>query len=110
MKDIPHFEGFGWHSTITSKDLSNLRNSYGIPDLILLELPRKGAIDEEGFAEKVALLVCALTHSLRLPFCCPIRDFLDLLELDLVQLRSHAWIVLLCSCRTWSPLRKNTQT
>lgn len=64
---------------------------------MVLTLPSMGTVDKDGFSGRVALPICALTHSLLLPFCCSFRDVLDFLLLAFAQLHSHACRVFLCS-------------
>lgn len=75
---------------------TKLRDSYGIPDSVVLEVPLQGAIDEKGFTEKVALTVGSISHGLWLPFCRPVRDILDYSKLAPGQLHSNAWRILMC--------------
>lgn len=87
--DVPTFEGYGW-SSLQPCDLKNLWEDFCILDTAFLKIPALGCVDEEGFSDKVALTMCALTHELRLPFCHPLHNILDLLLIAPTQLHPYA--------------------
>lgn len=99
--DVPYYERYNWSFVLTMTDLRKLRDSYGILDSVVLEVPLHWAIDSEGFPEKVALTACALSHGLLLPFCRLVHGVLDYLKLAPAQLHSNAWRVLMCCCVVW---------
>lgn len=83
--------------------LDALHSSYEIPSFVVLEGLKlwHGAVNSGGNAEKVALYVSMFSHSLRLPFCRPIRDVLDFLGLALAQVHPNAWRILTSCCVAW---------
>lgn len=66
--------------------------------MVVIEVPEVGCYFDEGFADKVAILVFLLSHGLRLPFYCPLRDILDLLNLVPAKLHPFALRTYLCAC------------
>lgn len=64
---------------------------------VLDRLPH-GCYDDEGFSGRVTLIVALLAHGLRLPFCRPLHDILDLLNLAPAQLHPFALRAYLCAC------------
>lgn len=63
--------------------------------------PRQGAVDSEELMEKVDLFLMMFSNSLRLPFCRPVQDILDFIQLALTQLHPNAWRILMSRCIIW---------
>lgn len=54
-----------------------------------------------GNAEKVALYAGIFSHDLRLPFCFPIRDVLDVLGMAPTQEYPNTWRILTSCYVVW---------
>lgn len=63
-----------------------------------MEVSEAGCCDDENFTGKVVIYVSILSHGLRLPFCHPLRDILDLLSLAPAQLHFFAMRTYLYAC------------
>lgn len=63
-----------------------------------MEVSEVGCCDDEGFASKVVILVALLSYGLRFPFCCPLKDIMNLLDLATVQLHLFFLKMYMCAC------------
>lgn len=102
------FDGYKWRSGIREKHFPNIQHEFHIPETIVLEVASSGCCDDEGFAGKVAITIPLLSHGLRLSFCHPLHDILELLDLAPAQLHPFALRVYLCAyiifCMALEPL------
>lgn len=76
------FEGYEWHLTLVEQSFRWLQEENIILPTVIMEILEVGCCDEKGHASKVAILVSHFRHVLRLLFCCPLHDILDLLGLE----------------------------
>ncbi|KAG6729612.1 hypothetical protein I3842_01G037900 [Carya illinoinensis] len=63
-----------------------------------MEVPWSRCWDDKGFVDKVVVTVSLLSHGLRLSFCRPLHDILDLLCLVPVQLHPFESKAYFCAC------------
>lgn len=67
---------------LREEDLSEIWKKYQIPTLVVMEVPRIGFCDDHGFTSDPAILESHMVYELRLSFCHPLRDILDILGLS----------------------------
>lgn len=97
-RELPSYGGHGWSIAVNAQ-----RSMHEIPDFIVLESPAsgRGAVDTGGNAEKVGLYMGMFLHDLSLPFCHLVRDVMDFLGLDPIQLHPNAWRILTSCYVAW---------
>lgn len=78
-----YFAGRSWESLILPDDLHALRKVYNILESVVLEIlgHRVVVVDSDRMASRVSLYPMIYANGLRLQFCHPIRDVLNVLWL-----------------------------